>query len=374
MSLGSLWARTRPIRAGIFFLGGIVYSELRLTRIDRRLDNGILFFYLVALGGLLVADRRIAHGRWRAAWAVRRREWFDDGCQFLFGSLYSAYVVYYFKAAGMARSAVFLVLLTAILVINEFYRHYLRLERLRLALFYLTAFSLLLFFIPVITGYGGPHVFGFAGGAAALLSAAVTTGIYAGRVAPEDPALPSEAPRGGQVSLGRALGSNAAVWAALLGLLWTLDQVGAIPPVPLALIRLGIYNDVRRTPEGYTLRYQVQSWPWETDDRVYQLTAGDVAYCFSAVFAPTDMSLTLYHIWERWDPQTDTWDEADRIPFPMIGGRDGGYRGFTHKRHLSTGEWRVTIETGEGRTLGRTSFEVVEAPGGRIPATKMLTY
>jgi hypothetical protein len=49
--------------------------------------------------------------------------------------------------------------------------------------------------------------------------------------------------------------------------------------------------------------------------------------------------------------------------FEIHGGREGGYRGFSMKRAVVPGLWRVEVETQEGRIIGRIDFRVV--PGAR---------
>ncbi len=47
-----------------------------------------------------------------------------------------------------------------------------------------------------------------------------------------------------------------------------------------------------------------------------------------------------------------------RVSFPINGGRDGGYRGYTIKRNPIAGEWRVDFATADGHLLGRERFTV----------------
>jgi len=69
----------------------------------------------------------------------------------------------------------------------------------------------------------------------------------------------------------------------------------------------------------------------------------------------------LFHHWQRYDEKRREWVPTDRIGYAISGGREGGYRGYTYKQALSPGEWRVDVETAEGRVLGRVPFQVKEA-------------
>lgn len=50
-----------------------------------------------------------------------------------------------------------------------------------------------------------------------------------------------------------------------------------------------------------------------------------------------------------------------RIAYPIVGGRDGGYRGYTYTSSIVPGFWWVTVETGEGKVIGGTMFVVRES-------------
>lgn len=88
--------------------------------------------------------------------------------------------------------------------------------------------------------------------------------------------------------------------------------------------------------------------------------AGSPVYCFSSVFAPRTLETDIRHRWEKYNSETEEWDTVARIPFPIRGGRDSGYRGYTQTFQVTTGVWRCSVETNRGSLLGRTEFTVVE--------------
>ena len=49
---------------------------------------------------------------------------------------------------------------------------------------------------------------------------------------------------------------------------------------------------------------------------------------------------------------------ADRIPIKISGGREGGYRAYSFKQRLDPGDWRVDVESQDGRIVGRVSVTV----------------
>jgi predicted membrane channel-forming protein YqfA (hemolysin III family) len=325
----------------IAFLLGSLYDAVTLRRVDQLADNLILMTYLLLLGALLVVEQRLRSGMPTPNWAARHRKLVHFAAQFLFGGLFSAYVIFYFKSANGIGAMVFVGLLTVLLLVNEFLDEGLRAEPLRLALYCLCAFSLLLFFVPVVTGWPGPGLFLAAGVGAFLLGMGAAWGIH-GRAR-------------------KTLGLRAALFASVFAGLVGLDVLGLIPPVPMALMEAGTFHNVSRVSGGYELTYEEPPWyrAFDEDDSTFHLRPGDKAWCFTAVFAPSGMGTEIWHRWEHYD-RNEGWVQTDRIRFDMKGGRAEGYRGYTRKASLSPGAWRVVVEGAGGREVGRVKFLVIE--------------
>ncbi|MDO8590949.1 MAG: DUF2914 domain-containing protein, partial [bacterium] len=49
---------------------------------------------------------------------------------------------------------------------------------------------------------------------------------------------------------------------------------------------------------------------------------------------------------------------TDLIQFPIVGGRDEGFRGYSIKSSVFPGRWRVDVETAEKNLIGRVEFTV----------------
>ena len=90
---------------------------------------------------------------------------------------------------------------------------------------------------------------------------------------------------------------------------------------------------------------------WET---------GDEIYVFTQVFAPLDLSTTIIHAWEFYDPSLRSWVRKDSIEIPISGGRDEGYRMFSKKKYLNYGDWRVKIINEYNQTTGIKRFHVAK--------------
>ena len=91
---------------------------------------------------------------------------------------------------------------------------------------------------------------------------------------------------------------------------------------------------------------------------VVKIVEGQPVFVFSSVFSPADLDTEIVHHWQYFDQRTNRWKSAGYIAFPIVGGRDDGFRGYTQKDNLFEGAWRVDVETKRGQLIGRETFRV----------------
>jgi hypothetical protein len=362
-------ALTKPALPVFFFFAGVSYDTLTLTRIDRLFDNVVLLIYLVILGllvgltgrtGMTTASKTLeeagAEDAQARGFVGRPQRYYPMAMQFLLGGLFSAYAIYYSRSASWGPSAVFFALMVVLLVGNEFLRDRLSSFRLLMALYAIVAFSFFTFFLPVLTGWMNTGVFLFG----AVLSALVTVGLVR------------------FVWLGRPDWSRrdafltAAIPVGLIVLLVGFYFLRFIPPVPLSLKFGGIYHAISKEGDRYQLSFEKRWYQFlKHSDNPYR--AEGPAYCFTAIFAPVSLQTTIYHHWQYRPSKTKLkrYSTSDRIPINISGGREEGYRGYTVKQRLIPGDWRVDVETEDGRVIGRVKF-AVEEPGAPGPLKTMI--
>jgi len=358
---------SKPFMPAVFFLSGVTYDTLTLTRIDRLQDNLILLVYLLLLGVLIVLTGRLgiepppdreqlAALTPFARWVLQSRPYYPMACQFLLGGLFSAYAVFYSRSATLTRTGVFLGVLVLLLVGNEFLRDRLSNLRLLMALYALACFSFFTFFLPVMIGTIGTWVF-LVG---AILSAAVTLRV-----------VHLIYQRNPERSQNEALKVGAPA-VALIGLLVGFYFLNWIPPVPLSMKFGGMYREVQKQNDHFVLSYD-RAWyqVWKQSQNPFP--ADEPVYCFTAVFAPVALDTTVFHHWYHRANSSKPFMHADRIPIKIAGGREGGYRAYTFKQRLDPGDWRVDVETEDGRVIGRVSV-VVEEREGAQPTPRTLSY
>ncbi len=345
----------QPLLPAVFFLAGVTYDSLTLSRIDRLTDNLILLLYLTILGTLVILTGRFQLGLvpdpidsspWHPLSLVHKAQpHFSKGLQFLLGGLFSAYAIFYSQSASFSTTAIFLALIVGLLIANEFFSTQYSSLKLLNALFAIVTLSFLTFFLPVLTGWMNSWVFGFG----ALLTMAIVWQVA--RVTLRGNLTPSP----------NSVFRICLPGFLLIGVCTGLYFLNWIPPIPLSLKFGGMYHYIEKTNGHYTLTYEDGPWyaPWkESNDR---MGANDPVYCFSSVFAPVTLETTIYHHWQ-WRPlnSSEAFSTTDRIPLSIIGGREKGYRLYTMKHHLQPGEWRVNVEVEDGRLLGRMRVHVEE--------------
>ncbi len=357
----------KPFMPAVFFLSGVTYDTLTLTRIDRLLDNLILLLYLALLGTLIVLTGRLGieppPDREQLAslspftrWVIASRPYYPMATQFLLGGLFSAYTIFYSKSATFTGTAVFFALLILLLVANEFLRDRLSNLRLLISLYAVVCFAFFTFFLPVMTGYMNAAIFVIG----AMLSVAVVLRV-AHLIYRNNP----------DRSRREAVGMTVPA-AALIGMLVGFYFLNLIPPVPLSLKYGGMYHEIKRSGDQFELSFERRWYQfWKRSDTTYP--PNTPIYCFTAVFAPVDLNTTIYHHWYFRPHDNRPFMHADRIPIKISGGREGGYRAYSFKQRLDPGDWRVDVESSDGRIIGRVSVQV-GGPADSVPTLTSISY
>lgn len=343
-----LYGRYQKYVPIVSFFGGVSWDNLTLSRIDRLFDSIFLLCYILLLGGFIILFNLVEKQILQKPIFLKYREWYPNIIQFLLGGLFSAYAIYYRQSASLTGTAIFFAILIILLVANEFLKNRLSNIYFQMSLYFLASFSFFIFFLPVITKI--MNVFMFLTGG--ILSLALVIGMlyFLFRLT----ALKS------REEFRRVTALIASIYI-LLNLFYFLNW---IPPIPLSLKFGGVYHQVQRVEDQYRLEFEKPRWYqfFKNSDDPFHYAEGDTVYCFTSVFAPTQLKVKIFHHWQKYSEQRGEWETTDRISFPITGGRDGGYRGYSLKRNTIPGQWRINVETENELLLGRIDFEV-EAAG-----------
>ncbi len=319
-----------------------------LKRVDLLRTNLLLFAYLVIAAVGITLINAIEAEKLRAKWAVVSAPFIPVVMQFCFGGLFSGYLSLYSRSASLAVSWIFVIALAVLLLANErFTRFYVRFA-VQIGLYFFALFSFLEFFLPVVFHQIGPWMFVAAG--------AVSLALIAGFIY----VLARLAPQRFRESRTHALAGVCAIFVVFN----VLYFANAIPPLPLALKDAGVYHSVLHLPDG-TYQLEGEAVPWYLSflryNTVFHQTANSRVYVYASVFAPSGLSTEVLHQWQYYDAVSKQWVTTDTISYPIYGGRDGGYQGYSYKGQLTPGPWRVNVITQYGQLIGQISFTVVDA-------------
>nr|WP_299240777.1 DUF5924 family protein [uncultured Halomonas sp.] len=141
-------------------------------------------------------------------------------------------------------------------------------------------------------------------------------------------------------------------WLGILGLIAVLAGAAWIsrpwvPPVTLWLTGSALspgFDEAAREPRGEVAL-------------TTQALERSGLYAYTAIRAPRGLHEKIYHEWRH------EGELIDRIALVIKGGRDKGYRAWTHKQHFpedAQGDWRIDVMTGTGQRIGVLRFKVTE--------------
>jgi len=330
-------------------VAGFILDTLFLAkRVDLFLTNALLFLYLLVSAAAICLINAIHAGRVRHPLAIKTLPLLPVVAQFAFGGLFSAYLALYSKSADVAVTWIFVIAIALLMLLNERFAHFYSRFAVQIPIYFTVLFSFLIFFLPVVFHRIGPFMF-LISGAASLI---VISGFWQ--------ILSRLAPQIANENRKKVLTAIAIVYVGFNVLYFT----GAIPPLPLSLKTAGVYHLVVKLPEGgYLLSGEKLRWyeQYLNYSPIYHRSPGEPIYVWSAVFAPSGLSTKVLHEWQQYDEQRKAWVTSNTVSFPIVGGRDGGYRGYSLKYSGEEGRWRVNVITEYGQLIGRLSFVVEDA-------------
>ena len=330
----------------LFFITGFIWDTLTLGRIDRLYDRVILSTYMSSLTVCLYLYNVADDGKWKETFFEKYEKYLPLAIQFFLGGLCSAFVIYFSRSVSLTKTLAFFIILVVLLFANELLKKRISNKYLQFSAYFFVNFTFFTFFIPVLIREMNTFIFLISG----FISLSITTVliVYIYRTSPSTRM---------EISKRKTLG----IITGLYLMINTFYFLNLIPPVPLALDTGIVAHNVQKINGDYEVTYQEEVWYkfWKKNDLTYIQESGTNVYVYTSIFAPTRLQKSVAHRWRWKNPQTGRWQTVDQIGYEITGGRDDGYRGFTFKRNISDGNWRVDVITEEGQIIGIVRFEVV---------------
>ena len=337
----------------IALLLGLVWDFFLLRHPDSFFANVVLLGWLVtSLGTIFLLSIQKKRGKTDPLFILGLM-------QFAFGNLAGSLLVLYGRSGSLSGSILFFLVLGSFLIGNEFLKtRYARLQ-FHIAAWYLLLLAYLVLVVPLVVKETGTGIF--------ILSGMVSLGIVGAFLY-----LLTLISREG---LSKHLKQTIRIILVIFVSFNALYFLNIIPPVPLSIETVGVYHLVEKQPDGgYNVEYERPNIfnIFSNTSTVFHNLANGPAYCFSSIYAPIGISAPIYHRWEFYDPVLKRWETSLYIAFPIVGGRDTGYRGYSIKSALVPGKWRCSVETENGALIGRVTFTVVLEVSPRPLRTKVL--
>ncbi|MBI3305928.1 DUF2914 domain-containing protein [Candidatus Nomurabacteria bacterium] len=322
---------------------GFAFDAFTLKRVDQLFENILIALYLVLIGVFIILIHTTENKLGEES--PKAHFWYVNILQFLFGGVFSAYLILYFRSADIWVTWPFIILLAIIFIANEFLKqHYVKLS-IQITLYFLAIYSFLIFFIPVVLHKIGPSIFLFSGLVSIILIYLFIKALF---YFIKDRFSKSE----------RLLQSLITLVFILVNFLYFTNL---IPPIPLSLKDAGVFHSIQKNKEGnYYVTFEdlgfrgyLQFYP------DFKAVTGSPIYAFSAIFSPKYLNIAILHEWQQWSEEKKEWNTERVINLSVVGGRDGGFRTYSSRFNLEEGKWRVNIKTEEGQIVGRLRFRVV---------------
>jgi Protein of unknown function (DUF2914) len=314
------------------FAIGFLFDILTLRRIDNVyfiIQQGI---YLFVLGVFLILEIRHKTGQ-RDLW-----KYHNLVVHFLFGALLSIYTIFYYTSASALTSFIYILLLAGLMLANEIGKVRSVGLPVRVTLYTICTLSYFSMIYPVMLGKIGEQPFWLAFMSSLLMFFMIWLFNLRGI---------------------RNVKKEVLYPALLVHLFFLIGYYTAlIPPVPVAVKKIGAYYQVEKRNKKYIGKYLPHPWKfWSKGSQEFMARPGDKVTILLSVFSPTRFQDQVTLRW-YWYDENEGWKLEDSIPLNILGGRSGGFRGFGTKQYYKEGEWKVIVETSDGREVGSLRVEI----------------
>lgn len=331
--------------SALAMVAGFVADNLVFTRVDLFQTQALLAGYA---GACFVSIPLLHYIETRATRVGRMPRWrvaLPIVTQFALGGFWSAFVIFYGRAAVFGASWPFLIFVFLVFLGSEYFHRYHERLVFTSVLFFFALYAWAIFEVPIYTGTIGTLTYLESGAVAVAVFALFT--IVLRMVAHER--FKKDVRR---VRVGASI-----VFLAMNLFYFT----GVLPPLPLSSQAAGIYHSVQHVPGAYLGTSEAQDWKerYLGFSPTFHVVPGELLYAYGSIFAPTDLTTTIVHRWEQYDSHKNSWTTKALVSYPIVGGREQGYRGYSNMRITEAGSWRVTIETSDGRVMERLPFTVI---------------
>lgn len=321
----------------VFCLGFLI-DIFTIKRIDSLFNLVQQGTYLFILGILLVIEIKKETGRIKLD--KEGSKWWKYHSlvvHFLFGSLLSLYTIFYYSSASLFTGLLFLLLLAGLMLANEIGKIREYGLPVRVILFSICLLSYFSFLYPIMMRQIGVLPFWMG----VISSILILLLIWF-------------------LNFRDLRNLKKKVFLSALGIhvfFVVAYYTSLIPPVPVAIKKIGVYYSVEKREDQYIGKYLPEGIHFITKE--FRVRPQDKINILISIFSPTNFQDQITLKWYRFDKEQGRKLE-DSIPLYILGGREEGFRGYGSKQYYTEGDWEVLVETSDERELGRLRFKIVK--------------
>ncbi len=332
----------------ILFIAGFCFDAFFLPDIADVLARYIGCIYLAVIALLIYAREWLVSRNTASEFEQKLFSVFTFGISYFSGSALSFVFIYAFRSGAFSVSWPLFLVLALCIIANELVSTHNFRFTLDVGILFVATLFYAIFTTPFLLHVQNDTTF--------LVSIGITLCLallYIRLLQSTSDTAEYEAPRGYALAVGIPM---------FVSMLYFLN---AIPAIPLSLQDAGIYHSVIRKENGAFEGLQEVSAKRFAQFRTqtFNLTPQDTGiYFYSAINAPATLTAPVSHVWEYFDQTKNRWVVATTISFDVAGGREDGYRAYSHKENITEGLWRVTVKVDTQRIVGRVTFKVKKVP------------
>ncbi len=265
--------------------------------------------------------------------------------QYSFGNLFSAFLIFYSYSGSFSASWPFIITIIFLMIGNEIFRKYNIRPSIQISIYFFALFSYLNLLLPNVLKNLSATLFVVSGVLSVIYIILFTTILSNYTI---------------QVKVKKKIIiTSVFLIFSLMNLFYFFNL---IPPIPLSIRDIGIFHNIKRHNDGYIITTEgcgnyISCYFYH--EKRHILSESQKIYLYSAVFAPSEMTLNAVHQWQKYNYNKKKWETKATIPFEVFGGREIGYRWYTFYT-VSPGYWRVNVKTENGQTIGRKNFYIIK--------------
>lgn len=138
-----------------------------------------------------------------------------------------------------------------------------------------------------------------------------------------------------------------------------------MPALPLYMKDDNFYLYVKKNGNNYILQNVANNNKVYSLDYIFNnvyfniqnIQKDNNIYFYSSIISPAEVKARVSHNWQKYNPTTSNWDIIATVNYPLYGGREDGYRGYSYINNRGIGKYKIIVRAGD-RVIGQKFLEI----------------